>query len=83
MGGSVSIVGYLGESEYAVGCMGSCAFVEIAPILSATGHIFLTYINMVNGNQSLITSIDVYLMGIPTLNENKNVEEGGGGGGEL
>ena len=83
MGGGVSVVGCLGESEHAVGCMGSCAFVEIAPILSAIGHIFLSYINMVNGNQSLIPSIDVYLVGIPRSDENKNVEEGGGGGGEL
>ena len=71
-------MGCLGGSVHAVGCMGSCTFMEIAPILSAIGHILLSYINMVNGNQSLIPSIDVYPVGIPKPDENKNVEEGGG-----
>ena len=50
--------------------------------MSAIGHTFFLYINIVNGNQSLIPSIDVYQVGIPRPDENTNVEEGGGGGGE-
>ena len=59
------------------------SFSNTATLLSTIGYIFFTHMHMVNGNQSLIPSIDVYLVVIPRPDENKNVEEGGGGGEEL
>ena len=54
------------------------SFSNTATLLSTIGYIFITHMHMVNGNHSLIPSIDVYLVGIPRPDENKIVEEGGG-----